>query len=370
MTAIYALPDHEVVADLLPELRSRQLDEAAALARIQASPGVVPVAIDHQAGQVYWADLGDHPFREWQFLFTVEKLARENAIADAFTSPIALLADRRIAEPGLAPQGFIFHVSRCGSTLLGKAIARLDENVVINQGGPLQRGFWAVATDDWRRPLQPSAENLEMFRNLVLAMTRPRAPGQRRAFVKFISWNALYIDFVMRAFPGVPCLFLYRDPVEVIASVFKETTAALVAKGSLEADFLADCAVGNSAAMSDVEYLAHCYAHYFRTALALDKPGLHHLNYTAIKRENLATILSQGLAYVPEGADLDAMAEQFRFHSKDDSDKQAFRADSAEKQAALTPDARRQVEEICGDLVEKLDKSSINLFAAEALSVE
>lgn len=369
MTAIYALPDHEVVSDLLPGILHRHLDDQAAAAQIAANPGLVPVAIDHERARVLWADLGDQPYREWQFLFTVQRLAQEGAIAQAFTSNAALLLNDGLAQDGIAPSGFIFHVSRCGSTLLAKSLARLDANVVVNQGGPLQRGFWALATDDWRKPLDATPENLRMFRNLVLAMTRRRAPGQERAFVKFISWNALYAQFVLRAFPGVPCLFLYRDPVEVIASVMKETTAALVAKGTLEADFLAGCAPGGSAPMSGVEYLAHCYAHYFRTMLGIDDQCLHYLNYTAIKQEKLAAILSRGLGFQPDDADLATMAAQFRYHSKDDSDKQAFRADSEEKQAALTLAERRLVGEICGDLVEKLDKSSGNLFAAQALTV-
>ncbi|RME66589.1 MAG: hypothetical protein D6782_04035 [Alphaproteobacteria bacterium] len=369
LTALYALPDHEVVAALLPAVATRHLTDAQARARVADCQGLVPVAIDHANARVLWADLGAHPYREWQFLYTLEKLAKDGAVGECFASDASLLADEAIARDGIMPSGFIFHVSRCGSTLLAKSLARLPAHVVVNQGGPLQRGFWALATDDWRRPLEPTPTHLRMFRNLVLAMTRRRAAGQNRAFVKFISWNILYASFVMQAFPGVPCLFLYREPVEVIASVMKETTAALVAKPTRQAGFLIAGDWRKAAAMGDIEYLARCYANYFRTALAIADARLHYLNYTAITRDNLAAILRKGLHFDPAEADLAAMLEQFRYHSKDDSDRQSFRPDSAQKQAAMADADRRLVGEICKGLIEKLDNAQRNLFAAQALSV-
>jgi len=367
---LYALPDHQVIMDLIPAITRAYVRPSEAVRRIRNQQGVVPVAIDPaDGGRILWADLGDQPFREWQFLYTIEHLAARGAIADAFMTDMDVLLDDALfgatglEDDGVCPGGFVFHVSRCGSTLLAKALGRAPEHIMISQGGPLQRGFWAWLTDDWRREAAATPETLALFRRLVLAMARRRRPEQQTSFVKFISWNVLYVDFIRQAFPDVPCLFLYRDPVEVIASVLRETTAALEVKGTREAAFLTGAPAQQTATMDDTSYLAHCYARYFEVALRAADKGLRVLNYTGLSPRTFPDILDRGLGFRPSRETLALMLEQFRFHSKDDSNSTEFRADSAEKRAALTGAERRAIETTCSGLLAQLDQSSHNLFA-------
>lgn len=366
MTALYALPDHEVVMALIPHIGQTFLDHDEAVERIRATPGMVPVAIDPEtetggAGKVLWADIGDHPFREWQFMFTIEALAKQGKIGDAFTTGFDILLDDRILADPITPSGFMFHISRCGSTLTAKALARSPRHVVINQGGPLQRGFWAAITKDFSQPAEPSAENLHMFRNLVLAMARRRSPDQLYSFVKFISWNTLYMDFAMQAFPAVPALFLYRNPVEVIASVLRETSAVLWAKGRQQAGFLSGADWQDTADMDTVEYLARCFARYLDFADQA-KGKVAHVNYTAINPDNFPAMLSRGLNFDPGADELALMNEQFRFHSKDDSDSQTFQSDSEQKRSEISDSDKALVARFCGEAMARLDASPDNLF--------
>ena len=362
MQAIYALPDHEVVGTLIPATgQSCPIHDA--LSRIADNPGMVPVAIDHRdGGHVLWADLGDHPFREWQYLFTVKHLAENGLVGEAFRTGFDILKDDQVVNGGIQPSGLVFHISRCGSTLVAKALARSASHVVITQGSPLQRGFWATLTDDWRKPLNATADAMHMFRNLVLAMTRPRRPKQSTAFVKFISWNVLYTDFIASAFPGVPALFLYRDPVEVIASVMNETTAVLHAKGTREAEFLTGHTIDETLAMSDVAYLAECYARYFETVGASKMANLSWLNYADLKAERFADIVARGLEFKPEESVLNDMLEQFQFHSKDDSDSKKFTADSDGKRQSMSADEQGLINDVCGESYRALNLSPRNLF--------
>lgn len=363
MKALYAYPDHEIVDELLPHARDVALDVEEGLARIAAVPGVVPLAIDHRdGGTVIWGDMGTHPFREWQYMYSIQHLAQNGEMGGVFTTPFEILRHDAAGAEGIAPSGFIFHISRCGSTLLAKALARSDHHIVINQGAPLQRGFWATITHDWAGTAAPTPDNLNMFRNLVLAMTRKRMPEQTHAFVKFISWNSLYMDFAMRAFPAVPSLFLYRDPVEVIASVLRETTAALWAKGRRQAGFLIDDDWQTTAEMTDTDYLTRCFVHYFQVALQADPARLSPLNYTNISADSFGAILEKGLSFMPGAAELNLMAEQFRYHSKDDSDKKAFKADGAEKRAEMPEADRQMIEAASAGLMTDLDRAANNLF--------
>src|SRR3546814_11457770 len=60
LTALYALPDHEVVSGLIPGIGQRLLGIEEAVARIRATPGLIPVAIDPQRereiGRASWRE--------------------------------------------------------------------------------------------------------------------------------------------------------------------------------------------------------------------------------------------------------------------------------------------------------------------------
>ena len=361
MTALHAFADHEVIRELIPGIEQRRVSVDAALERLHACPGLIPVAIEpSNGGLLYLADIGSHPLREWQFMYSIKKLAEDDALGESFTTGLELLSHRDLAPDGLSPNGFIFHVSRCGSTLLAKALARSPLNLVINQGGPLQRGFWAAVTDDWRKPIEASECNLQLFRNLVLLLARPRSATQKRSFFKFISWNVVYRDFVHAAFPRVPQLFLYREPVEVIASVRRETTAILQARGTGLASFLTGLTPAQESRLSDIAYLAHCYARYFSTALEAGERGsLTPVNYRSlVVPDAFPRILGTGLGLVVDDEELSIMREQFRFYSKDDANQSGFKPDAEAKIAELAPDERREVQAICGSSLAQLDAAA------------
>lgn len=370
LSALYALPDHVVVDQLLPALRERTLGTDDAANTIRQQPGLVPIAIDPAGdGWVYFADLGTHPYRDWQFIFSVERLARGGELTSYFRAPLAVLDRTDLLATPLEPRGFIFHVSRCGSTLLGKVLARAGSASVVNQGGPLQRGFWAAACHDWvdGEALDPASR--QRFRNLVHLLGRERIAGQRDVFVKFISWNTLYLDFIRDCFPEVPQLFLYRDAVEVVSSVLKETTAVLWAKDQPQAGFLTGRPYPDAARLDDVEYLAACYARYFDVALnAGANPAL--LNYRQLTPANLFDILHRAFGYEPAAADRERMLEQFRFHSKDDSDQAVFADDSTSKQQALTAAQRSTIERYCASGTRALDESARNLYPETGAAID
>ena len=361
---LYAIPDHQAAQRLLPEGFRHQLDAGSAAARIRARPGIVPLAIDPAAGgRILWADLGRRPFRESKYLSTVAALAAEGGVGENFSSGIEVLDTPDLFADSLPPSGLIFHNSRCGSTLLTKALARPEGNMMIAQGGPLQRGFWALLSDEWRRPVEPDPRTLARLRALVLAMTRPRQGHERRAFVKFISWNTLYLDLITRAFPGTPALFLYRDPVEVIARVLGETTAVLLQRGSRQAAFLTGLDAATTVAMAPTDYLAACFARYYRTALETAQP-VACLNYRDLGPDRIARVMAEGFGYPIAGADLDAAREQFKVFSKDEgASPRAFSAAAAAAAPAPLSEAERTaIEARCVGLIARLDASPRNLF--------
>lgn len=363
---LYALPDHEVMETLLPGIGERRLALAEARRALQERPGLVPVAVDPNAGGwVYFADIGDTPLREWKHIYTIERLAAEGRIEQSFSTELAILEDP-LPEPGSVPlHGLIFHVSRCGSTLFSKALARSDRNLMITQGGPLQDGFWAALSNHWRQPPEPSPRNLTMLRNLVALMARKRRPEYQRSFLKMISWNTVYLEFFRAAFPDTPALYIYRDPTEVIATILEETTAALRAKGSRQATVMSGLPAAETVAMEPEAYLAHCYAHYFDIVLGYEGGDLSLVNYRDLRvPEAFARIVGQGFGLEPEPAELAQMQDQYRFYSKDDSNQTRYQGEPEGLQSRLDASQRARVQAIVASRLEALDRSSRNLFPA------
>ena len=54
----------------------------------------------------------------------------------------------------------------------------------------------------------PQTLVITTYKNLVLMMGRKREPDQRAYFIKFTTYNVLFIEFIKKVFPDVPCIFL------------------------------------------------------------------------------------------------------------------------------------------------------------------
>ena len=362
---LYALPDHEVMENLLPGIRDQHLSITAAVERIKSQSGLIPVAVNpHGNGLLYFADIGNTPLLEWKYIYTIERLAQENAIGEIFSTDLEILQRDDLAFDCLSPTGLIFHVSRCGSTLFTKALARSPRNLVINQGGPLQEGFWAAITDHWQHPPEINDRNILMLQNLVRLMARKRRPEYEHGFVKFISWNVIYVDLICAAFPAASALYLYRDPVEVIANVLQETTAVLRAKGDLHARELTGLLPQETAHMSNVEYLACCYANYFNVVLdKSEATGLQLVNYRQLRHaEAFADILARGFDLRPDNAELELMRKQYLYYSKDDTDTTLFSDEIDDMLEILPGDDKQVIKSVCNSALARLDASERNLY--------
>lgn len=133
------------------------------------------------------------------------------------STPIEALSGWLRDHPGLQPDGFIFHMSRCGSTLVSQMLAAVPRNIVISEAGPID----AVVRARRNRPDLCDAQHAAWLRWIIGALGQARSRQERHLFVKLDSWHTLALPLFRRAFPNVPWIFLYRDPVEVLVSQLK-----------------------------------------------------------------------------------------------------------------------------------------------------
>ena len=104
--------------------------------------GWIPIRVFWRHGQarpeVEWCRLGEAGFTDPFFESTVQRLM-SHPFHHAFRrrTSIDALEEWRAQRPGLAPTGFIFHMSRCGSTLVSQMLAAVDRNVVLSEAAPI-----------------------------------------------------------------------------------------------------------------------------------------------------------------------------------------------------------------------------------------
>jgi hypothetical protein len=176
----------------------------------------LPIRAEWLDGQLYvlWSYFGEQRLREPFFEGNVHQcfLKPFNRLFGHVT-PIAKLPEWLAAHPGLPPRGFIFHMSRCGSTLVSQMLAASDRNLVVSEAAPVDT---IVRAKDTRAELIDD-QHVEWLTSMIAALGQPRCREQN-FFVKTLSSHATALPLFRRAFPSVPWIFLYRDPVEVLVS--------------------------------------------------------------------------------------------------------------------------------------------------------
>lgn len=185
--------------------------------------------------------------------------------------------------PSMAPDAFIFHVSRCGSTLLTQMLAALPRCVVMSEPPIID----AVLRRHHDEALAP-AETAALLRQVVHALGQRRFAEEAHFFVKLDCWHIHSLALIRLAFPATPCLFLYREPHAVLASHRRQRGPQMV-PGLLHRALLPAAAPG--IAPGDLDgYAAHVLEGFFDAALA-DVAQLSLLNYAGLPQSVTAALL-------------------------------------------------------------------------------
>ncbi len=270
--------------------------------------GVIPVNIEPATGIITWMDVEKYHFFEGFFqrsISTFQALKREAVIK--FTTDFDVLDNDIFANGALRPNGFIFHAGRCRSTLLVKALARLQQHLVLSEPAPLNQ-FWQVITDNGTKPLVQNTSNQNRYRNLVFAMGRRRSEAETHFFIKFTSFNIRFFSFINAAFPGTPAIFLTRNVDAIVTSFEKKPPEWLISDNSEVPKLL----LGNA-----YPHLKEIVKDFLEEAARHPAGQLKQLNYDNVSTEGLELIL-KCLNISATEKQTDLMKREFLFDSKTD----------------------------------------------------
>ena len=214
--------------------------------------------------------------------------------------------DEAAAHPGVAPAAFIFHCSRCGSTLVSQLARALPGTVVMSE---------APVIDDVLRSGWPDETRRDVLRAVVTALGQPRAVADRHLIVKFDAWHVLDVPLVQDAFPGVPCVFVYRRPEDVIASQMRMPGQYLL-PGVLDPSIAGLASADDVIAAGREAYCARVLGRLMRAAATLAADGrIELLSYEGFPDAAIARVLAW-TERDPDGPDRAALTSLAAFDAK------------------------------------------------------
>lgn len=296
---------------------------------------------------VDWCDLRGIAFREPFFMQTVARWANQTADGGAAPRPVvrtvlsALEAVDGVGEC-LEPSGFIFHMSRCGSTVLSRLFGTVPDTVVISEAEPINTFLEAD-------PGELNEEALVVcLRLMIRALGRKRFGEERNYVVKFSSWNVRRLALLRAAFPSTPWVFVYRQPVEVINSVLKGSPGWMqLQRFPAQAEHLLGIPADECATMSAAEFCTRGLASFCAAALAADDGHALFINYRDLPQAAWGPVAHH--FNIPLAAEHVArMREEGRYSAKE-TDRRPFVADEAEKRSA-SPEIRALSTQWLGEL--------------------
>lgn len=181
----------------------------------QALSGWIPYRLQHDAS-ARWAYMGDIPFTDPFFYDTLQKSKqlKENCSFFSCTASTDCLQEWSKEIDAVQPSAFIFHVSRCGSTLLAQLLG-LDEQHIVLAETPF-------IDELLRTKYKPGGKDMSyMLPSAIPFYGQKRNGRENRLFIKTDSWHLFFYEALRALYPAIPFILLYRQPDEVIASQAK-----------------------------------------------------------------------------------------------------------------------------------------------------
>ena len=144
-----------------------------------------------------------NPYWREPHRFGKHKMVQQAACKSRKKAPLSQLKREALAAGApLSPAGFIFHMSRVGSTLAANILASSPERLVYSEG--------------FRMPCNGCSRKVQvaLIRDLVLVYGA--STSHAAMYFKFQSAMTPMMDLLLEAFPDTPWAFLFRSPTQVV----------------------------------------------------------------------------------------------------------------------------------------------------------
>jgi len=179
----------------------------------------IPYKLVNLQGQIHcrWLNAFNKTFTEPFFDETILKLKGLNSAHSAISSisDLCMFEEWAGSLNSVEPTAFIFHISRCGSTLVSQLLATSDQHIVLPEV--------PFFDDLLRLPYQHAGFTpKDASRLLMIAVEyygQKRTGREQHLLIKADSWHMFFYEQLRQLYPTTPFILMYRDPNEVFSSL-------------------------------------------------------------------------------------------------------------------------------------------------------
>lgn len=279
----------------------------------------------------HWLKIGGAEFQEPFFIFTVNRIKERLQRRALLTTRIEALLRRGAARRGIYPACFIYHVSRCGSTALVNMLKATSRHFVLSEI-PLPvvamlRTPELCTHDQWRDVTRATLA--------TLGGIAPR--NATHFFVKGFHGHTLAIPLIREAMPGVPEVFMYRDPIEVTMSLVESPPA----QGWLWEEYMTGLPMSAAVERPMTELAARAVGRILSAMHTYARENTLLLNYNQLSDITPETVLTHcGIAH--NAKMVKGMVATLKFDAK--NPQREFVADADRRQREATASVRDAVD--------------------------
>ena len=316
------------------------------------------VVVDGRPG-LSWMDMTGADFAEPFFQQTVDRVRAEHPEREERFTEFDTLVQLEKTFDSVAPTGFIFHSSRCGSTVLANACRAITGSIVLSEPPSVDKVIARFVTDVDEHGTKEKLYSV-FLRAIVKALGQRRTGDERRLFVKFACCSVAQIERIRRIWPNVPWVFLYRDPVETIVSNVQNLPAWLLDEDRRVLATITGTSIGAVAAMTIEELCARAIGSFYRTAHLVANDRALLLNYSQLSVAEIAKVM-QFFGVKPAATEMEIIDRQSQTYSKSLAATRPFVADAAAKQRAASDRVREMADRWAGEPYRLLEQKRLEI---------
>jgi hypothetical protein len=171
--------------------------------------------------RLIWRDFNDLPMTDPFFNGAQNIALGRTDWAAAFQTDLDV-AHRIASQPGSLPfSGAIFHMARTGSTLVHRLLSKSGKVMSLSEVPIIYNALSQVMR-------LPEEQRGAVLRGVVAAYGRARRPSEQHLVLKMQDvFSNKQLPVFRAAFPQTKWIFIYRDPVEVMASLLRTPSGTM-----------------------------------------------------------------------------------------------------------------------------------------------
>ncbi len=180
----------------------------------------IPIKLIEEADELScrWLYIGSNKFTEPFFDETIAtcRQLKENGNLKRSLSSLSIFHEWEKDLESISPNAFIFHVSRCGSTLLSQLLSLQSANIVLSEVPFFDDILRYGNKNNCMKTMLPYLQKAIAF------YAQKRHKESCNLFIKTDSWHIHFYKELRELYPNTPFIFLYRKPEEVLHSQQKK----------------------------------------------------------------------------------------------------------------------------------------------------